>query len=229
MLKELKEQVWQANMELHRRGLITLTWGNASGLDRKKGLFAIKPSGVSYSDLKPADMVILDLDGKKVEGALKPSSDTPSHLVIYRGFAEIGGITHTHSTYATAFAQACRPIPCLGTTHADVFHGEVPLTRCLSKTEVKTAYENNTGKVIVERFKSFDPAAVPGVLVACHGPFAWGKDAADAVANGIALEEIARIALGTLQLNPAAKAIPAYILEKHYTRKHGPGAYYGQR
>ena len=229
MLEELKKQVWQANIELYRHGLIILTWGNVSGIDRDKGMFVIKPSGIPYLELKPEDMVAVDLDGKVVDAKFNPSSDTPTHLVLYRTFKQIGGIAHAHSTYATGFAQASMPIPCLGTTHADQFHGEVPVTRLLTKKEVETLYEENTGKVIVERFWSLDPVAVPGVLVASHGPFTWGKDAADALTNCVTLEAIAEMALATMLLRPDVAALPRPILEKHFTRKHGPSAYYGQK
>ena len=229
MLKKLREAVCQANRDLLRRGLVTLTFGNVSGIDRERGLFVIKPSGASYSDLTPDDLVVVDLDAKVVQGTLHPSSDTPTHLILYRAFPEIGGITHTHSTYATMFAQACRGIPCFGTTHADIFYGEVPVTRPLTEEEVHSEYETNTGKVIVERFAELKPTEMPGVLVAHHGPFAWGKDAAASVENGAALEEIAKTALGTLQLDPDAPPIPEYLLDKHYQRKHGTDAYYGQK
>lgn len=229
MERELREQVCQANRDLVRLGLVTLTFGNASGIDRGEGLIAIKPSGVAYDDLTPDDLVIVDLDGKVVQGSLRPSSDTPTHLVLYREFAGIGGITHTHSSHATMFAQACRGIPCFGTTHADVFYGEVPVTRPLTEEEVHADYETNTGKVIVERFAEVRPEEMPAVLVAHHGPFVWGADAASSVANSVVLEEIAKTALGTLQLNPDAPPVPQYLLNKHYLRKHGKDAYYGQR
>lgn len=229
MLEELKEQVWQANLDLERYKLTVLTWGNVSGIDRGKGLIVIKPSGITYSELKPEDLVVLDIDGNIVEGTQNPSVDTPTHLVLYRDFPNIGGVTHAHSTNATAFAQACMPLPCFGTTHADHFYGEVPLTRLLTKDEVENAYVDNTGKVIVERFSSLDPMAVPGVLVAGHGPFTWGKDAGDSVKNSVALEEVAGTALHTLQLRPDTAPLPQYILDKHYFRKHGPNAYYGQK
>jgi L-ribulose-5-phosphate 4-epimerase len=228
MLSGLKEQVWQANLDLVRFNLVALTFGNASGFDRKRGIIAIKPSGISFKEMKPADIVLLDLDGKKVEGRLRPSSDAPSHLEIYRGFTGIGGIAHTHSDYATAFAQAGREIPCLGTTHADLFYGAVPVTRAMRSAEVKKDYELNTGKVIVERFRKMDPLTVPGVLVVSHGPFTWGKDAAEAVRTGLLLEKIAKMALLTRLLDPRIKRFPRPLLEKHFQRKHGPGAYYGQ-
>lgn len=228
MLEELKQQVYEANLALDRAGLVTLTWGNASGIDRDKGLVAIKPSGVSYDELTPDHIVLVDLEGQAVQSDLNPSSDTPSHVVLYKAFETIGGITHTHCTHAAMFAQACREIPCFGTTHADHFHGPVPLARALTEEEVKDGYEVNTGHVIVERFKDLDPVEVPAVLCAHHGPFTWGKNTADAVKNAVALETVAHMALGALQLDPGLEPIPDHILEKHYTRKHGPNAYYGQ-
>jgi len=228
MLEDLKQEVWKANLDVNKHGLVVLTWGNVSGIDRDKGLFVMKPSGVPYDELMPEHLVVLDLDGKVVEGDMNPSCDTPSHLVLYRGFADIGGITHTHSIHATAFAQACRPIPCLGTTHADHFYGEIPATRFLTEEEVREAYVENTGKVIVEHFTGLDPTAVPGVLVAGHGPFTWGKNATDAVKNSVALEAVAKMAIGSFQLKPDIEAIPQYILDKHHFRKHGPTATYGQ-
>lgn len=229
MLEELKKQVWEANVELERSGLVTLTWGNVSGIDRQRGLVVIKPSGVSYSDLKPDKFVVLDLDGKIVDGALNPSSDTATHLALYRSFSEIGGVTHTHSVYASMFAQAGRALPCFGTTHADHFHGTVPVTRMLTEREVVDDYVGNTGKVIVERFAGMKPMAMPGVLAMGHGPFTWGKDAMDSVKNSIALETVAKMAYGTLLISPTVTAIPQYLLDKHYMRKHGPNAYYGQK
>jgi len=229
MLDELKQQVWQANIDLANSGLVPLTWGNASGIDRPSGLVVIKPSGVSYDRLQPSDMVTVDTDGKVVDSPLQPSSDTPAHLELYKAWPAIGGITHTHSVHATMFAQACRPLPCLGTTHADHFYGEVPVTRLLTAEEVRADYETATGSVIVERFADLDPVAMPAVLVACHGPLTWGADATAAVANAIALEEVARMALGTLQLDPSVPPLAQYILDKHYQRKHGADAYYGQR
>lgn len=236
MLDALKEMVLRANLSLLRYGLATLTWGNVSGIDRKSGLIVIKPSGVEYDAMDSDDMVVVDLEGKVVEGKLRPSSDTPTHVELYKAFPEVGGITHTHSPNATAFAQAGREIPCLGTTHADVFYGVVPITRLMTEEEVKTAYEKNTGKVIVERFRKMskeplrgDPMSVPGVLVAGHGPFCWGKDPEDSVNNSLMLERIAEIALKTFQLNPDAAGLPDYILNKHHERKHGTNAYYGQK
>ena len=228
MLEQLKEEVLEANLALQRAGLVQLTWGNVSGIDRPSGRFVIKPSGVPYEALAAADLVVVDLDGRRVEGSRNPSSDTPAHRVLYRAFAQIGGITHAHSLHATMFAQAGREIPCLGTTHADVFFGPVPLARALTAAEVEEDYETHTGRVIVERFAGLRPAEVPAVLVAHHGPFTWGRSASDAVHNAIALEAVAAMALGTLQLNPAAGALPGHILDKHHARKHGPKAYYGQ-
>ncbi len=228
MLEELKEQVCEANKELERLKLAIFTFGNASGIDRSRGLVVIKPSGVAYADLKPADLVVLDLHGTVVEGSLRPSSDTPTHLALYRAFAGISGVTHTHSPYATMFAQAGRGVPCLGTTHADYFHGEVPCTRPLARREIETDYEGNTGQVIVQRFSGQDPLRMPAVLVAGHGPFAWGRSAMDSAHNAAYLEAVAQIALGTLQLAPSVEPIAPYLLDKHYLRKHGGHAYYGQ-
>ncbi len=228
MLKELKEEVCGANGDLVKYGLVTLTFGNVSGIDRERGLVAIKPSGVPYSALTPDDIVVLDLDGKQVQGVMRPSSDAPTHLALYRAFPDIGGITHTHSSCATMFAQACRGIPCFGTTHADVFYGEVPVTRPLTEEEVARNYEANTGAVIVECLAGRKAVEMPGVLVAHHGPFTWGRNAAAAVENSLVLEEIAKTAIGTLLLRPDAPPIPQYLLDKHYGRKHGSDAYYGQ-
>ena len=228
MLKELKQAVWRANLDLHREGLIVLTFGNVSGIDRARGIFVIKPSGVPYSRLKPADMVAVDMDGRPIDRKLKPSSDMPTHLELYRSFRGIGGVAHTHSAYATSFAQARMEIPCFGTTHADVFHGPVPLTRMMTPAEIRSAYEVNTGKVIAKRFAGIDPLEFPGVLVAGHGPFTWGRSAGDAMTSSVALEHAARMALFTLLLRPRAAAIPKALLDKHYRRKHGPSAYYGQ-
>jgi L-ribulose-5-phosphate 4-epimerase len=228
MLDDLRRAVCEANHDLARRGLATLTWGNASGIDRRRGLVVIKPSGVAYDELRPEHMVVVDLDGNTVEGDFKPSSDTATHVLLYRGFERIGGIVHTHSRAATVFAQARREIPCLGTTHADYFHGPVPVTRPLGEDEVAADYEANTGRVIVERFAGVDPTAMPAVLVAGHGPFAWGDSAQSAVENAAALEAVAEMALATLLIDPAASVLEPYLLEKHYLRKHGPAAYYGQ-
>lgn len=231
MLSELKTQVCEANRMLDTSGLVKLTWGNVSGIDRKSGLWCIKPSGIAYADLKPKDMVVLDLQGKVVEGRLQPSSDTKTHLVLYREFAGIGGITHTHSAFATMFCQAGLPIPCLGTTHADHFFGPIPVARALTKREVDADYERFTGTAIVERFRELklDPLEMPAVLQLHHAPFAFGKNARDSVKNAIALEMCAQMAIGSFQLKPKLRAIPKHILDKHHQRKHGPNAYYGQR
>jgi L-ribulose-5-phosphate 4-epimerase len=229
MLDGLRKEVCEANHELVRAGLVILTWGNVSGIDRQRGLVAIKPSGVPYDRLEPAEIVIVDLEGKVVEGDLRPSSDTPTHLFLYRSFERIGGITHTHSRHATMFAQARREIACLGTTHADHFHGPVPVTRPLSQAEVAADYEGNTGRVIVERFAGLDPVAMPAVLVAGHAPFTWGRDAADSVHNAVALEAVAEMAIGTRLIDGKGPELEPYVLEKHYQRKHGPAAYYGQK
>jgi L-ribulose-5-phosphate 4-epimerase len=230
MLEELKREVFEANLSLVEAGLVVLTWGNVSGFDPKRGLVAIKPSGVDYSRMTVDDIVVVDLDGKVVEGGCRPSSDTPTHLELYRNFSGIGGVVHTHSVEATAWAQALREIPCYGTTHADHFHGRVPLTRPLVAEEVAEAYELNTGKVIVERFRDADFAAQPGVLVAGHAPFTWGETPAKVVANAVALEAMAKMARLTEQIaksSPVAP-LPSYVADKHYFRKHGAGAYYGQ-
>jgi L-ribulose-5-phosphate 4-epimerase len=229
MLTSLKQQVLQANLDLVAYNLVTLTWGNVSGISREEGLVVIKPSGVEYKNLRAKDMVVLDLSGNVVEGSLRPSSDTPTHIELYKAFPTIGGIAHSHSTHATIFAQACMEIPCFGTTHADAFNGSVPLTRFLEKNEVIKNYELNTGKVIIERFKKIDPKAIPGVLVAGHAPFTWGAHAGDAVKNNLILERVAVMAFQSLMLNPHIKPLPEYILKKHYQRKHGSGAYYGQK
>jgi len=229
MLQELKEQVWQANMDLQKYGLIVLTWGNASAIDREQGLVVIKPSGVSYDKMQPEDMVVVDLAGNQVEGKLRPSSDTPTHLVLYRNFLEVGGIVHTHSTYATAWAQAGKSIPAFGTTHADYFYGDIPCTRSLSKAEIQGHYEEETGNVIVERFQNVNPLHIPGVLVGSHGPFSWGKDAHDAVYHGVVLEEVAKMAVHTGANNPEVKGIDQVLLDKHFLRKHGKNSYYGQK
>ena len=230
MLEELKKQVWEANLMLPKYGLVTFTWGNVSGIDREKGLFVIKPSGVPYEELKAEHMVVVDMDGNKVEGDLNPSSDTPTHLELYKAFPECGGIVHTHSSWATTFAQACKGIPAFGTTHADYFYGEIPATRLMTKEEIEGAYEKNTGTVIIETFKNrgIDPAAVPGVLVSNHGPFAWGTDADNAVHNAVVLEEVAKMAHRAMALAPGLPPISQTILDKHYLRKHGANAYYGQ-
>jgi L-ribulose-5-phosphate 4-epimerase len=229
MLDELRREVYAANHELVHRGLVTLTWGNASGIDLERRLVVIKPSGVPYGQLDPARMVIVDLEGNVVEGDLRPSSDTPTHLVLYRSFPCIGGIVHTHSRCATMFAQARREIPCLGTTHADHFHGPVPITRSLSESEVESDYEGHTGRVIVERFAELDPTAMPAVLVAGHGSFTWGSSATWAVENAVALEAVAEMVIGSWVIDRQGRELEPYVLEKHYRRKHGPAAYYGQQ
>jgi L-ribulose-5-phosphate 4-epimerase len=229
MFDALKEEVCRGNRELARSNLVTLTWGNVSGIDRRQGVVVIKPSGVAYDRLDPRQMVVVDLDGNVVEGDLRPSSDTATHLALYRSFEQIGGVAHSHSRFATMFAQARREIPCLGTTHADQFFGSVPVTRPLTADEVAADYEGNTGRVVVERFADLDPLAMSAVLVAGHAPFTWGRDAADAVQNAIALEAIAEMAIGTWWIDRQAAPLESYIVEKHHRRKHGPGAYYGQK
>jgi L-ribulose-5-phosphate 4-epimerase len=229
VLDSLRQEVCMANRELLESGLVTLTWGNASGLDPKRRLVVIKPSGVRYDTIEPADMVVVDLEGKVVEGKLRPSSDTATHLALYRAFAKIGGVVHTHSRHATMFAQARREIPCLGTTHADHFFGSVPVTRPLAEAEVAADYEENTGHVIVERFARLDPLAMPAVLVAGHGPFTWGGNVAQALQNAIALEAVAEMVLGSWLIDRNCGELENYLLEKHHQRKHGANAYYGQR
>lgn len=230
MLEQLKQEVYEANMELPRRGLITYTWGNVSGMDKKSGYFVIKPSGVGYEELKPEDMVVMDLDGNRIEGNLKPSSDTATHLELYKKYPEIGGIVHTHSQEAVAWAQAGRDIPLYGTTHADYFFGPIPCTRSLTREEIDGAYEKNTGLVIIETFEKRGIRAMytPGVLCKNHGPFTWGTDAANAVHNAVVLEEVARMARHTEALNPHVTPAPECIRDKHFYRKHGENAYYGQ-
>ena len=230
MLEEMKERVCAANLALVSHGLVTLTWGNASEIDREKGLVVIKPSGVAYGSMSPADMVVVDLDGNVVEGRYRPSSDTPTHLVLYKAFPSVGGIVHTHSTHATAWAQAARAIPNLGTTHADTFHTEVPLTDEIPDGCIRAAYEEATGETIVETFRrlKIDPDETPAALAVHHGPFTWGRTAAKAVENAVVLEEVAKMAAITFALNPSVQMNPA-LVEKHYSRKHGPNAYYGQR
>lgn len=230
MLEKLKQSVYEANMELPRRGLVTYTWGNVSGIDREKGLVVIKPSGVRYEELTPDKLVVLDLDGKVVEGALNPSSDTKTHLVLYREFPALGGVVHTHSPCAVAWAQAGRDIPCYGTTHADYFYGPVPCARALTPEEIDENYERNTGRVIVEEFRArgIEPAHVPAVICRSHGPFAWGADAAEAVYHAAVLEEVAHMALLTLAVDADAVPAPQHLQDKHFMRKHGPQAYYGQ-
>ena len=231
MLEELKKKVYEANMELPARGLVTYTWGNVSGIDREKGLFVIKPSGVEYEELKPEDLVVMDLQGNKVEGDLNPSSDTKTHMVLYNAFPEVGGIVHTHSTHAVAWAQAGRDVEAYGTTHADYFYGPVPCARNLTTEEIEEDYELNTGNVIVETFKerNINPMYVPAVICRNHGPFTWGKDAAAAVYHAVVLEEVAKMAMYTEIINPKVQQEPANILNKHFMRKHGPNAYYGQK
>ena len=230
MLEELKQKVFEANLLLPKYGLVTFTWGNASGIDRARGLVAIKPSGVPYENMSPEDMVVVDLDGKVVEGKWKPSSDTPTHVELYKAFPAIGGIVHTHSSYATSWAQAGRDIPCYGTTHADYFYGDIPCLRGLTKEEIEEAYERNTGLLIVREFARLgkDPVAVPGCLCRNHGPFAWGKDPAEAVHNAVVLEEVAKMAYLSEQINPGIQPAPQELQDKHYLRKHGKDAYYGQ-
>lgn len=239
MLEELKAKVSEANLDLVARGLVLYTWGNASAIDRPSGLVVIKPSGVPYKDMSPGDMVVVDLEGRVVEGKWKPSSDTATHLVLYKEFPNIGGVVHTHSTYATAWAQAGRDIPNLGTTHSDYFRNDIPCTRVMRKAEVFGEYEKETGNVIVERFKSIDPDDTPAVLVKNHGPFTWGTDAADAVHNAVVLEEVAKMAFLSMGIHsvfnsprgalwPERPSMSGHLVEKHFSRKHGPGAYYGQ-
>jgi L-ribulose-5-phosphate 4-epimerase len=228
MLDSLREEVLDANLELVRRGLVLYTFGNASGIDRASGLVAIKPSGVPYEKMTPQDLVIVSLDGRTVEGKLKPSSDLDTHLALYRAFPSLGGVVHTHSRHATAWAQAQREIPCFGTTHADYFFGPIPVTRPLTPEEVRGDYEAETGTVIVQRFADRDPLEVPAVLVAGHAPFCWGKNAAEAAHNAVVLEEIAALALETITIQPQAAPLAAHVLEKHFRRKHGPSATYGQ-
>lgn len=228
MLEKLKEEVCKANLELVAHGLVIFTWGNVSGIDREKGLVVIKPSGVSYDNMKPEDMVVVDLaTGQVVDGTLKPSSDTPTHLALYRAFPEIGGVVHTHSTYATAWAQAGVPLPTIGTTHADYFHDAIPCTRSMTVEEVQGDYELETGNVIIEAFRDKNPIHTPGVLVTNHGPFTWGRDPHEAVHNAVVLEQIAKMASISFSVNPALTMNPL-LIEKHFNRKHGPNAYYGQ-
>ena len=231
MLEELKEKVCKANLDLVKHGLVIFTWGNVSAIDRQSGLVVIKPSGVSYDNMKPSDMVVVDLDGKVVEGELNPSSDTPTHVELYKAFPNIGGVVHTHSTYATAFAQAGKDIPNIGTTHADYFYQDIPCTRDMTEAEVKGAYELETGKVIVDEFlnrRKINPDHTPGVLVKNHGPFSWGKDADNAVYNAKVMEQCAKMAFVAFSVNPGLTMNPL-LIEKHYQRKHGPNAYYGQK
>jgi len=233
MLEKLKQIVYEANMELPKYGLVTFTWGNVSAIDRESGLFVIKPSGVDYDKLRPEDMVVMDLEGNRVEGRYNPSSDTATHLELYKAFPQIGGIVHTHSAWATSWAQAGRGIPCYGTTHADYMYGEIPCLRCLTKEEIEGAYEQNTGLLIVDYFKDKeedrDVMAVPACLCKNHGPFCWGKDAMEAVHNAVVLEEVAKMAARCEMINPQAKPAPQELQDKHYLRKHGTNAYYGQK
>ena len=229
MLEELKKAVYEANMLLPKHNLVTFTWGNVSQIDRETGYFAIKPSGVDYEKLTPDDMVIMDLEGNKIEGRYNPSSDTPTHLELYRAFPKIGGVVHTHSPWATSWAQAGRGIPCYGTTHADYMYGEIPCVRCLTKEEIDMAYEKNTGLLIVDYFKDKDYEAVPAVLCKNHGPFTWGKDGHEAVHNAVVLEEVAKMAARCEMINPQVKPAPQELQDKHYDRKHGVNAYYGQK
>lgn len=230
MLEQLKQEVFEANLKLPKYGLITFTWGNVSGIDREKGLIVIKPSGVEYDVMKVEDMVVVELEsGKKVEGKLNPSSDTPTHLELYKAFSNIGGIVHTHSRWGTIFAQSGMGVPAFGTTHADYFYGEIPCTRKMTEAEIKGEYEKETGTVIIERFKEINPDDVPAVVVHSHGPFTWGKNPENAVHNAVVLEEVAMMAWHNLSLNPQIKPMQQELLDKHYLRKHGAGAYYGQK
>lgn len=227
MLEELKQQVYEANMELPKKGLVTYTWGNVSGIERERGLFVIKPSGVDYEKLTPDMLVVMDLNGEKVEGNLNPSSDTPTHLELYKKFKDIGGIVHTHSPWATSWAQSGRSIPCYGTTHADYFYGDIPCARGLSTEEIEGEYEKNTGLVIAETFQGKNPIYVPGVLCTNHGPFAWGSDASEAVHNAVVMEEVAKMAYRTEHLKAGVCVAPETLQDKHFFRKHGENAYYG--
>lgn len=230
MLDALRDEVFNANIDLVDSGLVVLTWGNASGIDRKNGLVVIKPSGVPYADMRPADLVIVDLDGNKVEGDLRPSSDLPTHLELYKAWPDIGGVVHTHSKFGTAFAQACLPVPILGTTHADFCPGPIPCVRALTQAEVEEGYEKNTGAAVIGHYRdnSLSPLEYPGAVLSHHGPFTWGKNALKAAENAIILESVAEMALLTGQLNPSV-TFPGHIIDKHYQRKHGPNAYYGQK
>ena len=228
-LLKLRKEVYEANIRFYKSGLVTSTFGNASGIDRERSLVAIKPSGVPYEILTPGDIVLVDLDGNKIEGKLNPSSDTKTHLELYKAFADIGGVAHTHSTYATAWAQAVKAIPCLGTTHADFFYGEIPCTGIIKDSGILKDYELETGRLIVDTFRSIDYHYMKAVLVACHGPFSWGDNAEEAVKISIALEEIAKTALYSIMINPSLKNIKKSLLDKHYLRKHGKDAYYGQK
>jgi len=229
MYEQLKQSVCEANLQLQKHQLIIFSWGNVSAIDRASGIIAIKPSGVSYDSLSPDKIVLLDLNGKVIEGSLNPSSDTPTHLELYRNFETIGGICHTHSAFATMWAQACREIPCFGTTHADYFYGPIPVTKPMTKAQIESDYELNTGKVIVKRFAKLDPLQIRAVLVANHGPFTWGKTASESVEAAVVLEQVAKMAFGTICINPRQKKISQVLLDKHYLRKHGKTAYYGQK
>jgi L-ribulose-5-phosphate 4-epimerase len=228
MLEDMKIKVCEANLDLKRHTLIIFSWGNVSGIDREKGIIGIKPSGISYDELTPDKIVLVDLDGRVVEGNLRPSSDTATHLELYQNFKHIGGVCHTHSTYATSWAQSCRPIPCMGTTHADYFYGAIPVTAEMTPEQIKDDYELNTGKVIVETFKTIDPYQMPAVLVANHGPFTWGPTPDKSVESAVVLEQVAQMALNNVRLNPPLKPISQSLLDKHYLRKHGKNSYYGQ-
>ncbi|AKN30851.1 ribulose 5-phosphate epimerase [Clostridium carboxidivorans P7] len=229
MLEDLKRRVLEANLELVRKKLVIYTWGNVSGIDRESGLVVIKPSGVDYDELKVEDMVVVDLQGKVIEGHFKPSSDTPTHLVLYKAFKEIGGVVHTHSEWATSFAQAGLSVPAFGTTHADYFYGEIPCTRAMTEGEIKGEYEKETGNVIVETFKNINPLFIPGVLVNGHGPFSWGKDCDEAVYNSVVMEQVSKIAFNTINLKGNRNPMDQVLLDKHFLRKHGKNAYYGQK
>ncbi|WP_276854076.1 L-ribulose-5-phosphate 4-epimerase [Enterocloster lavalensis] len=229
MLEQLKKEVYEANMLLPKYNLVTFTWGNVSGIDRESGLFVIKPSGVDYDKLRPEDMVVVDLDGNRVEGEMNPSSDTATHVELYKAFPNIGGIVHTHSPWATSWAQAGRGIPCYGTTHADYMYGEIPCVRNLTREEIEEAYEKNTGVLIAEYFKDKDYLAMPAVLCKNHGPFTWGKNAHEAVHNAVVLENVAMMACRCEMVNPQVQPAPQELQDKHYLRKHGPNAYYGQK
>lgn len=228
MLDKLKDQVYKANLDIVKHGLVVFTWGNVSGIDRESGLVAIKPSGVSYDDMKASDIVLVNLNGEVVEGDLKPSSDTDTHIELYKAFSEIGGIVHTHSVYATAWAQAGKAIPIIGTTHADYFSGDIPCTRDMEESEIVNAYEKNTGLVIVETFKNLNPLHIPGILVKNHGPFSWGKDANEAVHNSVVIEQVAKMAAISYSVNPQL-TMNKHLQEKHFSRKHGKNSYYGQQ
>ena len=229
MLEALKQEVLEANLELPRHGLVTFTWGNVSAIDNNRELVVIKPSGVSYDNMTADDMVVVDLEGNVVEGRLNPSSDTPTHLALYKAYEQIGGVVHTHSSYITSWAQAGCSVPALGTTHADYFYGEIPCTRALTEEEIQGEYEVETGNVIIETIADQDPMSIPGIIVFQHGPFAWGKDAMDSVHNAVVMEEVAKMAFRSITINPRLSDIDSTLLDKHYLRKHGANAYYGQK